>query len=111
MRQGGRPYDIQNDINALCRPVSNRSTYVFGLLINYTFCAQASDIRHIVSAASRCHQQTSALHKLHREAANTTRGSVYEHLSARYHTALLRMEQSLEGGQRRNGNSGCLSEA
>jgi hypothetical protein len=29
MRQGGRPYDVQNDINALCRPVSNRSAYCF----------------------------------------------------------------------------------
>jgi hypothetical protein len=34
MRRGGRPYDVQNDINALCRPDSNRSAYVFGLGIN-----------------------------------------------------------------------------
>src|SRR5258708_25019962 len=28
MRQGGRPYDVQNDINALSRPVTNRPAYV-----------------------------------------------------------------------------------
>ena len=87
-------------------------TEFFRLVINYTVCTQASDIRHIGSAASRCHQQTSALRKLHREAADTTRGSVYEHLLAWNHAAtLFRMEESLKCGQRRNGNCSRLREA
>jgi hypothetical protein len=65
----------------------------------------------LVSAASRCHQQPSALRKLHRETSNTARGSVYEHLLAWNHAAaLFRMEESLKSGERRNGDSGSLSE-
>jgi hypothetical protein len=39
LRLGGGPYDVKDDINALCRPVTNRSAYVFGLVVNYTVCA------------------------------------------------------------------------
>jgi hypothetical protein len=48
MRQGGRTYDVQNDINALCRPVSNRSAYIFGLVIK-AISASASAVTRVAS--------------------------------------------------------------
>jgi hypothetical protein len=39
-RQGGGPYGVKDDINALSRPVPNGSAYVFGPIVNYMICAQ-----------------------------------------------------------------------
>ena len=110
LRQGGRPDGVKHDINAFSRPVTNGLTYVFGLIVDYAVCTEASDICHIGSPARRRHQQPTALRKLHGEAAYTTGGPVYEHLLTRNHAALFRMKESLKGGQRRNGNSRRLGE-
>jgi len=53
MGQGSRPYGVQDDINALSRPVSNHSAYAFGLVINHTVCPRDSwrgsgQPRHVV---------------------------------------------------------------
>src|ERR1700680_4648996 len=89
LMQGGGPYGVQDDINALSRPVANGLVYVFGPVVNNTVCAEASDIRHIGRAASRGHQQPSALCKLYGEAADTTRRPLYEHLLAWDHAFIL----------------------
>jgi hypothetical protein len=109
LRQGGGPHSIQDGINALSRPVANGLAYFVSLVAN-TVCAEASDVRYIAVAASRDHQQPSALRKLHSEAADTTGGPMYEHLLAWDHAALFRMEERLKGRQRGNGNSRRLRE-
>jgi hypothetical protein len=56
LRQSGGPYCIQDDLNALSRPFTDGSAYVFGLVVNYTVCAETSDVFHIRGTASRCDQ-------------------------------------------------------